>query len=85
MVSCCHTLFKGVPYKPLHLMKNGNWLVGSGDKRYAYEVDFEMKTKKKVCTYTFIDGFMYILWGGKFVDTIVSLNGFLTPMGQPTG
>ncbi|KAJ9542004.1 hypothetical protein OSB04_028510 [Centaurea solstitialis] len=74
MVSCCHTLFKGVPYKPLHLMKNGNWLMASRDNGDALEVDPEMKTGKKVCTSTPIDGPMDILWGGKFVETIVSLN-----------
>ncbi|KAJ9542003.1 hypothetical protein OSB04_028509 [Centaurea solstitialis] len=74
VVSCCHTLFKYMDNQPLHLMKNGNWLVGSADERYAYEVDLEMKTRKRVRTKTPTDGPVRLLWGGKFVETIVSLN-----------
>ncbi|XP_024961208.1 F-box/kelch-repeat protein At3g06240-like [Cynara cardunculus var. scolymus] len=70
-VSYCDKLCKHVFSRPLYLMKNGNWLVGSKGKGYVYKVDLEMKTAKEVCAYT--DGEMDILWGGKFVETFVSL------------
>ena len=72
VLSCCHRLSKCDFYQPLHVMKNGNWLVGSIRNGYVYEVDLEMKTTKNVCTPT--DGPMDFLRGGKFVETIVSLN-----------
>ncbi|KAJ9565106.1 hypothetical protein OSB04_001072 [Centaurea solstitialis] len=77
VVSCCHTLRRHVAYQPLHVMKNGNWLVSKGVVNYAYEVDLETKTTKKVCSYTptpTVDGAMNTIWGGKFVETMVSLN-----------
>ncbi|KAJ9548300.1 hypothetical protein OSB04_020843 [Centaurea solstitialis] len=39
-------------YEPLHLMNNGNWLVGSRGKVYAHEVDLTMKTTKEVWRHT---------------------------------
>ncbi|KAJ9541972.1 LOW QUALITY PROTEIN: hypothetical protein OSB04_028478 [Centaurea solstitialis] len=58
----------------LHLMKNGNWLMGSEVRGYVHKVDIEMKTEKEVRVYnTATDGFMDILRRGKFVETIVSL------------
>ncbi|KAJ9542152.1 hypothetical protein OSB04_028658 [Centaurea solstitialis] len=76
VVSCCGRLSKRGFYQPLHVMKNGNWLVGSRRKGCFYEVNLEMKTTKEVCAYTPTptDGPMDVLGGGKFVETIVSLN-----------
>ncbi|KAJ9542058.1 hypothetical protein OSB04_028564 [Centaurea solstitialis] len=75
VVSCCGRLSKREFYLPLHLMKNGNWLVGPKDqKAYAYEVDLAMKTTKEVWRYTPTDDPMKFFWGGKFVETIVSVS-----------
>ncbi|KAJ9541970.1 hypothetical protein OSB04_028476 [Centaurea solstitialis] len=68
-------LSRSVFSRPLHLLKNGNWLVRSEVKGYVYvhEVDLEMRTEIKVRVYPATIDDMEILWGGKFVETIVSL------------
>ncbi|KAJ9542008.1 hypothetical protein OSB04_028514 [Centaurea solstitialis] len=61
-------------YKPLHLMKNGTWLMDlRSHEGYVYEVDLVRKTTKNFGTYS-SHGPMDILCGGKFVETIVSLS-----------
>ncbi|KAJ9542051.1 hypothetical protein OSB04_028557, partial [Centaurea solstitialis] len=73
VASLCLQLGMHEFYKPLHLMKNGNWLAESRIEGYVDEVDLVRKTTKEVCRYS-SDGPMEIIWRGKFVEMIVSLS-----------
>ncbi|KAI3715081.1 hypothetical protein L6452_22048 [Arctium lappa] len=56
--------------QPLHVMKNGNWLMHSKEKGYVYKADLEKNTKDRLCSCIGMD----ILPGGKYIETFVSLN-----------
>ena len=65
--------FPSYQQPPLHVMKNGNWVVHSNGKGCVYEVDLEKHTKDELCSYTG----MHVLAGGKYIETFVSLNRYI--------
>lgn len=61
--------------RPLHVMKNGNWLMNSNDGDCMYKVDLEKNINDISCWYSG-DCVCFIL-KGKYVETFVSPNRYM--------
>ncbi|KAJ9539723.1 hypothetical protein OSB04_026229 [Centaurea solstitialis] len=53
---------------PLHLMKNGNWVMHVKRLEEFYEADLEMRTKKEV--YSYSRNAVFITPKGKYIETL---------------
>ncbi|KAL4590003.1 hypothetical protein LXL04_002920 [Taraxacum kok-saghyz] len=67
-------IYKHVQYhsRPLHMMRNGNWLMYSSHNEYVYTVDTKKQAQKIMCSINYV-----FRPKGKYMETLVSPNQYI--------